>query len=29
MIWPDAVDKDSARKLRVWLKWGFQPAAKK
>ena len=25
MIWPDAVDPDSARKLRVWLKWGFQP----
>jgi len=29
MIWPDAVDKDSARKLRVWMNWGFQPAAKK
>lgn len=28
MIWPDAVDADSARRLRAWLKWGFQPAAK-
>jgi hypothetical protein len=25
MIWPDAVDADSARRLRAWLKWGFQP----
>ncbi len=25
MIWPDAVDTDSARRLRAWLKWGFQP----
>lgn len=28
MIWPDAVDTDSARRLRAWLKWGFRPAAK-
>lgn len=25
MIWPDTVDADSLRKLRVWLKWGYQP----
>ena len=25
MIWPDSVDADSARRLRVWLKWGHQP----
>lgn len=24
MIWPDTVDADSLRKLRVWLKWGYQ-----
>jgi toxin CptA len=27
IFWPDTLDADSARRLRVWLKWGHQTAS--